>query len=230
MLRLILVQPNGSLLGSAEIGNVSGGACSDYEVTVFDSRVDLLGTGSVDRYARWSAPVYDLVLRCLCSALFGAEDRLSGRAVPEASVPGELEARIELVPGGRAGSRRVLMSWRFERAENGIVCAVLDHETARAELKVLRGWSPWQTNAWLLVLQTWCMQLWGKPEVGPRFPALEVPLHGEPGHQYVRMRDIPAHARATFEKRMSGRTRPYIEGVADAVFPWDWTDFLAGWR
>ena len=115
----------------------------------------------------------------------------------------------------------MLMSWYFERSESDVFCAVLNHETARAELKVLCGGGPKETNAWLLVLRMWCIQLWGKPEVGPRFPALDVPLHGEPGQQHVHMRDIPAHVLPTFEKRMRGSTRPYVEAARDAVFPWD---------
>lgn len=230
MLHLVLFLPDGPLLGSASVINTDGSTMSAYEASVFGTQHEPLGTGIVFRYARWSAPPYDLVLRGVCRALFGAEDRIDEHAAPGALDGCGLEARLDLVPAGFEAARRRLMHWHLERSGSDFVCEVLNHETERVETKQMPGWGAEPVNAWVLTLRAWCVLLWGQPRAGPRFPALDIPLHGVPPRQYIRMRDLPDHVRPAFGRRMRGSACPYVEGVPDAVYPWDWTEFLAGRR
>lgn len=137
---------------------------------------------------------------------------------------------LGMPPAGFEAARRRLMHWHLERSGSDIVCEAVNHETERVETKQLPGWGAEPVNAWVLTLRAWCVLLWGQPRVGPRFPPLDIPLHGAPPHQCIRMRDLPDHVRPAVGRRMRGSTCPYVGGVPDAVYPWDWTDFLAGRR
>lgn len=64
----------------------------------------------------------------------------------------------------------------------------------------------------------------------PAATALDVPIRFDGRQYFVCMRDIPEPAHTAFLQHISGSARPTISGYPDAVYPWDWTDFLSGQR
>ena len=62
------------------------------------------------------------------------------------------------------------------------------------------------------------------PEVRP----LVVPVYGD--GRYIRTSDIPEPARSAFEWRQRLSGRPSIRGHRDAMWAWDWNDWLNGQR
>lgn len=79
MLRVIVsLVPNGDEsraceLARAEIGNVSRGALASYRARVSEEHVTDGKLASVKEYPRWSASIWDLVLRCVAKAQYGEE-------------------------------------------------------------------------------------------------------------------------------------------------------------
>ena len=76
------------VLATADIARIKSGAHADYEV---DLREALLGdvgdTATVREYPRWSASVWDLVGRCIATALNGGREELPLRPLlPEVPV------------------------------------------------------------------------------------------------------------------------------------------------
>ena len=79
MLRITVeLVPNGReaekrTLAIADIGNVSRGAMANYRVRVSEEHVTDGKLASVKEYPRWSASIWDLVLRCVAKAQYGEE-------------------------------------------------------------------------------------------------------------------------------------------------------------
>ena len=64
----------------AEIGNIGGAELADYRVELGDE-VAGLKIAEIKQYPRWSASIWDIVLRCIAKALGGTE-RLPKRPTP----------------------------------------------------------------------------------------------------------------------------------------------------
>jgi hypothetical protein len=214
-------------LGFAYIARAASAALADYRAMVYDSAGCELRSGEVKRYARWSAPVHDLMLRGLCSAFCGAE-RIVPRKLRGDPMPRSTLVALAVWPGSPQTEARHLMTWRIDRHGTRVVYLVTDSEGQTTRTKQALQLCTEKAIVWEVILRVRAEDLYGVQQVGQRFPPLGVPLHGEAGANYVRIRDIPAHVRPAFERHTSGRGRPRVEGVADAVFPRDWTDFLAG--
>lgn len=60
-------------LARADIGNVSRGAMANYRVRVRETDVEGGKLGEVKGYPRWSASIWDLVLRMIAKAQYGEE-------------------------------------------------------------------------------------------------------------------------------------------------------------
>ena len=79
MLRItVLLIPNGEEanareLARADIGNVSRGALANYRVRVSETNVEGGKLCSIKEYPRWSASIWDLVLRAIAKAQYGEE-------------------------------------------------------------------------------------------------------------------------------------------------------------
>ncbi len=71
-------------LAVAEIGNIGGGSFAHYHVEVTDEAPGLK-EAKLDSYPRWSASVWDLVLRCVAKAMYGKE-QLPERPTPVAKL------------------------------------------------------------------------------------------------------------------------------------------------
>ncbi|CAG9180662.1 hypothetical protein [Cupriavidus pinatubonensis] len=92
MLRVTVeLLPGGGLQGrrtlaTADIGRIRSGAVADYQI---DMEEDLLATpwsGTLQDYPRWSASVWDLVVRSIAVALTGKEELLPRPVQPRVPV------------------------------------------------------------------------------------------------------------------------------------------------
>jgi hypothetical protein len=72
-------------LAVAEIGNIGGASLAHYHVEVSDENPGRLKEADVRSYPRWSASVWDLVLRCAAKAMYGKE-QLPERPTPVAEL------------------------------------------------------------------------------------------------------------------------------------------------
>ncbi|MGF6837892.1 hypothetical protein QF001_001759 [Paraburkholderia youngii] len=92
------------VIATADIARVRDGALADYEVGLKEERFGAVGAiAYVRRYPRWSASVWDLVARCIASALNDGKGRLPPRPVlPEVpvhtSADGRRYVRIQEIP------------------------------------------------------------------------------------------------------------------------------------
>jgi hypothetical protein len=68
-------------LGELLIKNIGGGRMAEYEFELSSDDMLLPIAGKIGRYPRWSASIWDLVIRALSKGLYGKE-RLSKRPVP----------------------------------------------------------------------------------------------------------------------------------------------------
>lgn len=76
------------VIATADIGRKKNGAYADYEVRLEEGSLGDVGDEAVVReYPRWSASVWDLVGRCIATALNGGREQLPERPVlPEVPV------------------------------------------------------------------------------------------------------------------------------------------------
>lgn len=72
------------ILAVAEIGNVGGASMAHYHAEVGDESPGLK-EADIRAYPRWSASVWDLVLRCIAKAMFGKE-QMPKRPTPVAEL------------------------------------------------------------------------------------------------------------------------------------------------
>lgn len=221
MLRLTL---NGSYgdVGSLEMAREHGGAVSDFAAVVYDARDRPISTAVVERYARWSAPVHDLLLRGLAIALCDAEvlpawERIR-RARPS---PPLLLATAFLAPPWTCARR--LARWYLPI--NATARATERFECCAPEpmgLPVIDG----RLSAWAVLAQLWCFRLTGGAGMPPRRPPVHVPLRVHDGQHYVRFGEFPQHIRVPFRQRFRLAACPVIPGVPDAYYPGDLQLFL----
>lgn len=78
--------PRRKVLAHAEIGNVRSGALATYHVRTHETGVEGSEQAEIEDYPRWSASIWDLVLRAVAKAEYGQE------ALP--SRPGLLEVPV----------------------------------------------------------------------------------------------------------------------------------------
>nr|WP_081071676.1 hypothetical protein [Burkholderia cepacia] len=88
MLRVTVeLWPGGSesskrVIATADIGRIKDGKLADYKVYLQEGLLGDVGdVAYVRRYPRWSATVWDLVVRCLSAALNGGKEKLPERPV-----------------------------------------------------------------------------------------------------------------------------------------------------
>lgn len=60
-------------IATADIGRVRTDRLCDYEVDLHEDRLGAMGSSSVSQYPRWSASIWDLVLRAIAVGLTGSE-------------------------------------------------------------------------------------------------------------------------------------------------------------
>lgn len=206
-----------SLVG--RVWNASGiAARSDYGFS-FAGR-ESSGDVLLRQYPRWCEPVRVLVARCLALSKPPAGEVLACNWE-------YMILKIALRPGGRDGE--LLDTVVAERTEDG-------------ELSFIRGTTDGGTfhlnavkprasyaDAWDLADHALRVSTFHDDEL-PAPKELKVPVRRQDGLSFICTRDIPEPARSVFEKRMWHSTRPVVPGYPDAVYVWDWLDFLGGRR
>lgn len=139
-----------------------------------------------------------------------------------------LRVTVELWPGGRESSKKVIASADIGRVKNG---AHADYEVRLSESPIgsvgighVREYPRWSASVWDLVARCIAAALNGGQEGLPSRPTLlEVPVHDSGGLQYVRLREIPEPARTFFQRRIVNSTRPMV-----ATTPSRWTVHTSG--
>lgn len=197
---------------NAAIWNVSAlAARSDYEFK-FEGRT--LGDARLEKYPRWCESVEGLVARCLA---------LTNRD-PSGTVPGEwtrLAIAIALRPAGRGRELLSTLDVWTDAKVLSVVCTEQSGTSRRMEGAMRAIYDdPWDIVDHALRLSTF-----GYDEL-PTAVELDVPVRSDEGLSFVCMRDIPEPARSAFERRMRGSGVPVIPGYPDAVYSWDWLNFL----
>ena len=205
-----------------EIWNVSAlAAHSDYDF-YFDGRTALEGA-LLRHYPRWCEPVGALVARCID---LSAPESRSQDGLPDGWDCMELD--IALRPGGRIRGRRILSTTRVSHDRNGLQVEIADAENDTRTIVGVTLREGYR-DEWELAAHALRMATFGIDEL-PAPKELDVPLRHEDKFAFVCFRDIPEPARSEFERRMRGSGAPWIEGFPDAVYAWDWLDFLNGNR
>lgn len=76
------------VIATADIARLDGGALADYRVDLEDAELGKVGERAVvSGYPRWASSVWDLVVRCLATALNQGREALPPRpASPEVTV------------------------------------------------------------------------------------------------------------------------------------------------
>jgi hypothetical protein len=205
---------------AGEVWNAAAlGARSDYACT-FEGRESQKEALLLKQYPRWCEPVSGLVARCLALTTSEGPDVLS-------SGWERIEVRIALVSAARG--YELLQTVRAERAANGELNLVRV-EPSGASLP-MNGIKPRARygDPWDLAEHALCLTTFDADDL-PAPRALEIPIRRDKDLPFVCMRDIPEPARSVFEERMHHSTRPVVPGYFDAVYVWDWLDFLGGNR
>jgi len=198
------------------VWNASGfNARSDYGY--FFAGRETHGYPMLRRYPRWCEPVRGLVARCLAlsSVPMGAVLTCSWEL---------MVLEIALRPGG--GSADLLDTVAVERSADGNLNFV--RASAIGEVVHVDGIAPRASYAdpWDLAEHALRITTFDGDDLPPP-KELDVPIRRDLNLSFVCTRDIPEPARSVFTKRMEHSTRPVIHGHPDAVYAWDWLDFLS---
>lgn len=169
-------------------------------------------------YPRWCEPVSGLFARCLNLTCLAHPD---GHLGPWTF----LRLRLGIRPGG-VRDYRPLAQVRVKVRDHELAIAATEG-TLRSAHQVSARDS--YDDAWDVAAHVLRIAAFGRDELRDTRP-LDIPIHTDGRLNYVCMRDIPEPARSAFEERMSGSGCPAIPGCSDAVYAWDWTDFLNGRR
>lgn len=163
-------------LGWLDIGYEKLDAFSTYKAKMFVVGKGELPTIRIEKYPRWSASVWDLVLRAVAKGLTG-EERLNqdlpvGRKGPFID---QLYAKLEHVADGTDGRRSHIGSATvvMKRTRCNYVANVEDDFCGMRPSDVFRH-TPAVLNHWELFARGLASALTGKEEVPPR-PALSLP-------------------------------------------------------
>lgn len=175
-------------------------------------------TALLKSYPRWCEPVSGLFARCLALTRTTAPTH---RVAPW----GFFRVRLGIRPGG-SGDYRPLTQVTVRARDHELSIATTTAGTRSARQVVARGS---YIDLWDLAEHVLRISAFGLDEL-PDAKALNVPIRFDGRHYFVCMRDIPEPAHSVFLRNISGSARPPIAGYPDAVYPWDWTDFLSGQR
>jgi hypothetical protein len=193
------------------VSNLRGGALSTYEGQLLSSRQD---PQILRDYPRWAEPAGALCARLLQAAL--KADPAAGRSDHAT----EFSIVVRIVPHGRRPSR---ILERFDVRWDAGAWRV---SGACAPCIVPAGRSRGLGDVTLRVLKQIYWEGQRIRKVRPVTP--RVYLHGKT--PYVRISELPEPVQTAFAENMNYSGRPCVPGAPDAVFAWDWTDFLAGGR
>lgn len=222
---LELMTPSAIIRHEGQIYNVSKlAALSDYGFS-FEGRQS--GTppqwsAQLSNYPRWCESPRGLMARCLSLT----EPNRSLALPPDWQ---RLVLKVGLRPGGQGALRLLSMVTVAPHDELGLAVGWEDQGTPCG---FVSGVPPREQylDVWSLAEHALRVSAFAADVLAPAKP-LEVPVRqSDNGLAFVCTSDVPEPARTVFEKRMAHATRPLIAEHRDAVYAWDWTDFLNGQR
>ena len=200
----------------AEIWNSSNlAAMSTYDFQ-FEDRIT---TGQLTEYPRWCESVQGLVARCL------ALTKPEKIEQPQAWI--EVQVDIFLQHGGR-GSKKNLAIAKLRANEDGTV----NINSSEIGIKKFIASLPMRANyedPWSLAEHALRASVFDD-DILPPAKTIELPVFMSGTTPYIRIRDIPEPTRSVFDDRMKYSGAPCVAGARDAIFEWDWLDFLEGSR
>lgn len=216
MLELEIFADESDVLLWLDVANVGGSAgLANYVATAYPGIAKEVG---LRKYPRWCEPAGALCTRLLAKAL-------AARATCLGPTLAEFEMRVVLRPHGRLPPQQ-LERYRVVIGEKTLKITGTDQVGVLVEKVVpSKPCASLEESALYALKQLY----WGKTRI-PRALPLNPPVHRGDWAAYVRMGDLPEPVRTLFSKNMAHSSRPYIAEAPDAVYVWDWTDFLAGRR
>lgn len=193
------------------VSNVGGGALSSYEGQLLSSRT---GPQILTGYPRWTEPAGALCARLLSGAL--RADPAAGRS----DRMDQFSILVRIISYGRRPPRLL------ERIDVRLEAGNWHVTGAFAPCTVPAGRNRGLGDVTLRVLK---QVYWGGPRIRKARP-ISPCIYRIGNTPYVRIGELPEPAQTAFAENMNGSGRPCVPGAPDAVFAWDWTDFLAGGR
>lgn len=217
LVSLLLETSSGTRLLNGHLGNISSLACLSGYAFKFDGRNS---PDSLKKYPRWCEPVAGLAARCL------ALSKPTIESVPVGSWISAL-LTVGLKPGGRGELKPQSTVFAHQNADGTISVSWEQDKTKGliTDIPVRAAYA----DAWGIAEHAIRVAIFGADMLPAPVP-LDIPVRQEDRLNYVRMRDIPEPTRTAFQQRMAHSTCPVIEDAADAVYAWDWQDFLNGYR
>ena len=193
------------------VSNIGGGALAAYQGQLLPSKAE---PQTLTSYPRWSEPAGALCTRLLQATLKSDPSALRSCYVDQFSI------LVRIVPHGRA-LPRVLERIDVSRIPEG--WSVTYNQVTRC---FPAGRAAGMGAVTLHVLKH---VYWGGTRVRKARPH-SPRVYRQGKTSYVRISELPEPARTAFERNMSRSGRPCVAGAPDAVFAWDWEDFVAGGR
>lgn len=148
-----------------------------------------------------------------------------------------LRVTVEIFPGGRESSRRVLATADLTRVKSGSLAdyEIVLRDDVLGEIGAgrLNQYPRFAASIWDLVARGISIALAGREELPLRPQLPNVPVHNSGTLPYVRFREIPEPARTLFRRNMRASTVPVIDEdpmPTDCAYAWDWVAFLNGSR
>lgn len=194
-----------------EVSNTGGGATSRYEGYALGSQVEPV---VLENYPRWSEPAGALCTRLLYAAVEQASD------VRQSPVLLKFSILIRLVPFGRRPPQE-LERLEVQKTETGWsvtakgnTCSLSDDGDSQSVSVALRA-----------LVRTY----WDSSHIREVVPVAPK-IYQDGKTPYIRIGELPEPAQSAFAANVARSSRPYLPGIRDAAFAWDWQDFLAGGR
>ena len=190
-------------IGWLDIGYEKLAEFADYKAKLFVTGIGELPTIHVQRYPRWSASVWDLVLRVIVQGLYASEEfKLDVPVKRKGAFIDQLFATIEHVADGVDGRRSHVgtASLVMRRTRCNYVATVEDDFCGSKESEVFRH-TPDRLMHWDLFARGIAMALTGRQEM-PSRPPLSLPATfvDTDEKKYVPLSRLSEPARSAFPR------------------------------
>ena len=194
-----------------EVSNVGGGAIARYEGCALGSSLEPVVLAN---YPRWSEPAGALCTRLLHAATRQDPDVRKSPVLPKFSI------LIRLVPFGRQPAQE-LERIEVTQTETGWAVSFVG---GKGELSRGRD-----CRAVSVALRALVQRYWSSSHIRKVVPVAPK-IYQDGRTPYIRIGELPEPAQSAFARNVARSSRPYLPGVRDAAFAWDWRDFLDGGR
>ncbi|MFA8358061.1 hypothetical protein ACEPT7_09220 [Burkholderia ubonensis] len=150
-----------------------------------------------------------------------------------------LRVTVELWPGGRESSKRVIATADVGRVRSGVLA---DYRVHLEEMPlgtvgddvIVHGYPRWSASIWDMVARCIAVALSGGREELPQRPVTpDVPVRTSGTVRYIQFNEIPEPARTFFRRNVATSSCPVIDEATnpmDCAYAEDWESFLSGDR